>query len=107
MFFNLILILVYQLQEEICAQDENICGRTNGAFICCSGYYWFNDRCIECFGAYGVNCSMPCYNSYGYRCKETCYCKKNQVCNKYIGCRVNVVPCNAVLNFVCLIAVPL
>ncbi|XP_062616379.1 uncharacterized protein LOC134278076 isoform X3 [Saccostrea cucullata] len=90
MIFNLILILVYQLQEDISAQDDNICGNLNGALICCSGYYLFDDRCIECFGAYGENCFTPCYeNSYGYRCKETCNCKPNQDCNKYIGCRVN------------------
>ncbi|XP_062616380.1 protein draper-like isoform X4 [Saccostrea cucullata] len=88
MIFNLILILVYQLQEDISAQDDNICGNLNGALICCSGYYLFDDRCIECFGAYGENCSKPCAkNSYGYNCKETCNCTENKVCNKYLGCQ--------------------
>ncbi|XP_062601266.1 uncharacterized protein LOC134262967, partial [Saccostrea cucullata] len=90
MIFNLILILVYQLQVDISAQKDNKCRRTNGALICCTGYYLFNDRCIECFGAFGENCSTPCgENSYGYRCRKTCNCTENKVCNKYIGCQVH------------------
>ncbi|XP_061183014.1 uncharacterized protein LOC133191277 [Saccostrea echinata] len=90
MIFNLILILIYHFQEEINAQaDKNTCSK-DGTLQCCSGFYLFKNLCIECFGAYGENCSTPCGNiSYGYRCKETCDCTKYQICNKYLGCQQN------------------
>ncbi|XP_062601267.1 uncharacterized protein LOC134262968 [Saccostrea cucullata] len=91
MIFNFILVLVYQLQEDISAQtDKETCRNLDGTFKCCSGYYSYNNSCIECFGAFGENCSTECVeNFYGYRCSEICNCKPNQVCNKYVGCQVN------------------
>ena len=42
---------------------------------------------LECFGAFGANCSLPCADaSYGYQCKNTCTCAYNEVCDKYVGC---------------------
>lgn len=43
---------------------------------------------IECFGAFGFNCSEPCTNDYfGYQCKNQCNCQNHEICNKFFGCQ--------------------
>ena len=42
---------------------------------------------LECFAAFGVNCSLPCAPAaYGYQCKYKCTCAYNEVCDRYAGC---------------------
>nr|XP_022317229.1 multiple epidermal growth factor-like domains protein 10 [Crassostrea virginica] len=66
--------------------QTNVC-TDRGRETCCSGYYELNGTCLECFGAFGVNCSLPCADaSYGYQCKNKCTCAYNEVCDKYRGC---------------------
>lgn len=68
--------------------SNNSCGEEDGIIKCCSGYYEHDRRCIECFGAFGINCLVPCDNkSFGYQCKGTCDCQEHEVCNRYIGCQ--------------------
>lgn len=84
----LVLQQIVQGQNEKNISQNHVCKEENGDIHCCTGYYWHDGKCIECFGAVGLNCSEPCHNiSFGYRCKERCDCQNHEVCNKYIGCQ--------------------
>ncbi|XP_062592179.1 uncharacterized protein LOC134253628 [Saccostrea cucullata] len=62
------------------------CMHTNGTRYCCSGFYELNDKCHECLGSLGYNCTSPCPSgSFGPRCMESCACPDEE-CNKVLGC---------------------
>ncbi|XP_055996863.1 uncharacterized protein LOC125647361 isoform X1 [Ostrea edulis] len=93
MTVTIIAILCYFLHWGISAQesrDKHRCiHKLSGKLVhvCCSGYRLWNEQCIECFGAFGENCSVPCgQNTFGYRCRRICNCTDNQVCDRYTGC---------------------
>ncbi|XP_052691905.1 uncharacterized protein LOC128169912 isoform X1 [Crassostrea angulata] len=84
----LVLQQIVQGQNDKNLSQDNVCQNENENTHCCSGYYWHDGKCIECFGAFGLNCSEPCHNiSFGYRCRKTCKCQNHEVCNKYTGCQ--------------------
>lgn len=84
----LVLQQIVQGQNDKNLSQDNVCQKENENTHCCSGYYWHDGKCIECFGAFGLNCSEPCHNiSFGYRCRKTCKCQNQEVCNKYTGCQ--------------------
>ncbi|XP_022346106.2 uncharacterized protein LOC111138434 [Crassostrea virginica] len=80
-----IALIIFQLMQ-VFTMDQHRCQK-DGTVECCSGYYEMENRCIECFGWVGFNCSTPCpTGTYGYLCKDLCHCKDNEVCNRFQGC---------------------
>ncbi|XP_052714487.1 uncharacterized protein LOC128187878 [Crassostrea angulata] len=56
--------------------------------ICCKDYEEKNDKCVECYGSWGWNCSGTCpENYYGRKCREECTCdNETQICHPVCGC---------------------
>lgn len=52
----LVLQQIVQGQNEKNESIDNVC--KNGDNHCCSGYYWHDGKCTECFGAIGLNCAI-------------------------------------------------
>ncbi|XP_062592233.1 uncharacterized protein LOC134253670 isoform X2 [Saccostrea cucullata] len=86
--FSIIGVLCYlfEVLSSILPGTVNGCKETNGTRFCCTGFYELNQKCLECIGSFGHNCSNPCPPGwFGPRCRNRCACPDDK-CDDVKGC---------------------
>ncbi|XP_062598241.1 uncharacterized protein LOC134259660 isoform X2 [Saccostrea cucullata] len=87
--------IVFSIISVLCCLPEvlsilpgtvNGCKETDGTRFCCTGFYELDQKCFECIGSFGHNCSNPCPPGwFGPRCRRRCACPDDK-CDDVDGC---------------------